>query len=458
MVSQLHSIAPVADFTLTIDNGATYTADHTLTTVLITPTGATGVIFYTDLPLLPEGTVCDITELDETPEWTLTSDRTVTLTATTSNPVTAEFVNERVVSPLEINKLVEGPTGFDLEDEAFEVTVTCSNGFTTDPYVLTGTIGDSAPWVIEDLPYGAECGVVETPDARFTTTQSTDAVAIENVGAEVEILNQTGSLHVDIETLVSDLRPFDPDDDFTFTITCSNADGVVFEETISSATEDGFARWDAPLLPTGATCETTFDPLVGWNFVQAMGETIADNVVTQTIGTDIAWNAFEVERELASLSVTKLLEEIPFDADFSTEDFEIFVTCADGFIEPDHQLSEFLSVSSVSPLTVENLPVNSECTVAEVENPFFNPSFSPDATFIVSSEATDNAINAIAVTNIGTQALSTFIEEQRPATEQPPILAFTGRTVWSLVSFALLLMAAGIFLVFNRRRRDESQV
>ena len=413
------------------------------------------MIFYTDLPLLPEGTECEITELDETPEWTLTSDRTVTLTASTTSPVTANFVNERTSGSLAITKTVESPEGVDLSAEEFEVTVTCSGGFTEDPYLLTGVISEVDGWVIPNLPYGAECRAVETADERFTTSYSADAVPIAAKTSTIDVLNQTGSVHVDIQTVVSDARPFDPDDDFTIAVTCSNAGEVIFDSTINLSTVDGFVQWEAPLLPTGATCQTSLDPSVAWALTGATGDATNENVISQTIGTDVAWNAFDVERLLGTLTVTKLLEDIPFGADFTTEEFEMTVTCSDGFIDAGHQLGETLLVSTVNPLLVTDLPVGAECTLAEVENPFFNPSFAPSPTFIVSPIAEGNAIDAIAVTNIATQALSTFLEEQQPP---PPTLAFTGRTASELVRMALLLLAVGGFILFGRRRREEAPV
>ena len=452
IVPAAHPIDPVGEFTFTIDCGAVYTADHTITTDALTATGALGVIFYTDLPLLPDGTVCDVTELDETPQWTLTTDRTVTLTATSTNPVTAEFVNEATIGSVAINKIVEGPEEFDLSAEPFEITVTCSGNFTENPYVLNGTISEIAPWTIEELPFGADCAAEETPDPRFTTSYSstdspdTGAVTITTEPSAVSVINQTGSLHVDIETLVSSARPFDPDGDFTFNITCSNGDEVIYEAIVQAATEDGLFNWEAILFPTGSTCETSLDDTIEWNLSASMGEATTDNVISQTIGTDIAWNSFEVERALASLDVTKQLENIPFDGDFSTEVFPLSVTCSGGFIDDSHTLTGVLGVSSVSPLIVEDLPVGSECTISEEANEFFDATYSPDATFTIDEIAN----NEILITNSGTEILEDFLRPEEP---ELPILAFTGRTTRAVVWFALLLMAAGIFLAGPRRHR-----
>ena len=452
VVPPTHPIDPVDEFTFTIDCGAVYSADHTITTDLLTPTGATGVIFYTDLPLIPEGTICNVTELDETPEWTLTTDRTVTLTASSENPVTAQFVNERTLGTLDINKIIEGPVEVDLSAETFDITVTCSNGFTEDPYVLTGVIGEGTPFTIDDLPYGAECDTAESADARFATSYSSTQgeissdVTITTEPSIVDVLNQTGSFHVDIGTLVSSARPFDPDDEFTFIVTCSNNDEVIYEATVDATTEDGAFRFEAALLPTGTTCETTLDSPSEWNTVSAMGEQSTEMAITQTIGTDIAWNAFEVERATASLPINKELAGLPADTDFATEEFAIDVTCVGGFIDAEHQLTEDLLVSTTDPLIVPELPVGSECTVVEQASDLFDDSYSTSPTFVVSAGDSDNAL---IITNTATDSLLSSLEPDAPP------LAFTGSTVWPLVWFAILLLLAGVLIIGPRRRRDE---
>ena len=455
IVPAAHPVDPVGEFTFTIDCGAVYNADHTIVTDALTATGAMGVIFYTDLPLLPEGTVCDVTEQDETPQWTLTTDRTVTLTATSANPTTAEFVNEATVGSVDINKIIEGPEEFDFAAEEFEITVTCSGHFTEDPYVLTGAISEIAAWTIDELPYGAECNAVETADGRFTTSYSstgaegdsdTGAVTITTEPSAVNVLNQTGSLHVDIETLVSDARPFDPDGEFSFAITCSNGDAVIYEAIVQAATVDGFFTWEAIPVPTGSSCEISLADNAEWTLTGSMGESTDGSAISQTIGTDIAWTAFDVERTLATLDVTKQLDNIPFDGDFSTEVFPLSVTCSGGFIDDSHTLTGVLGVSSVSPLIVEDLPVGSECTISEEANEFFDATYSPNATFTIDEIAN----NEILITNTGTDILEDFLRPEEP---ELPILAFTGRTTRAVVWFALLLMAVGIFLAGPRRHR-----
>ena len=447
VVSQTHPIDPVDEFTFTVDCGAVYVGDHTLTTDTLTPAGAIGAIFYTDLPLIPEGTVCSVTELPETPEWTLTSDRTVTLTATSADPVTAQFVNERALGSVAINKLIEAPDGVDLSTEEFEVSVACTNGFIgEDPYVLTGTISEVSPFIIDELPYGAECSVEETADIRFATSYNTSDVTITDVPSIVDVLNQTGSFHIDIDTIVGSSRPFDPDGDFTFSVSCSNGDDTVYEVLVNASTEDSNFRWEAILLPTGSTCETTLGDTVEWNLASTMGESTAGNVISQTIGTDVAWNAFELERAVAPLNITKELESIPTGADFNAEAFEVGVTCAGGFVDDQYELPEDLSVSVVAPLTVDELPVGSECTISEVTNEFFDATFSPDPTLTISATSGDNEVTII---NVGTEALAVSLEQA------PPTLALTGRTVWSLVWVAIVLMLAGAFLLGPRRRRNE---
>lgn len=318
--------------------------------------------------------------------------------------------------------------------------------------MLTGVIGEGTPFTIDDLPYGAECDTAESADARFATSYSSTQgeissdVTITTEPSIVDVLNQTGSFHVDIGTLVSSARPFDPDDEFTFIVTCSNNDEVIYEATVDATTEDGAFRFEAALLPTGTTCETTLDSPSEWNTVSAMGEQSTEMAITQTIGTDIAWNAFEVERATASLPINKELAGLPADTDFTTEEFAIDVTCVGGFIDAEHQLTEDLLVSTTDPLIVPELPVGSECTVVEQASDLFDDSYSTSPTFVVSAGDSDNAL---IITNTATDSLLSSLEPDAPP------LAFTGSTVWPLVWFAILLLLAGVLIIGPRRRRDE---
>ena len=145
------------------------------------------------------------------------------------------------------------------------------------------------------------------------------------------------------------------------------------------------------------------------------------------------------------------LDNIPFDGDFTTEVFPLSVTCAGGFIDDSHTLAEALGVSTVSPLTVENLPVGSECTIEEEANEFFDATYSPNATFTIDEIAN----NEILITNTGTDILEDFLRPEEP---DLPILAFTGRTTGQIVLFALLLMLAGVFFLTGPRRRRGNEI
>ena len=190
IVSALHPIDPVAEFTFTIDCGAVYNADHTLTTDLVGTGGASGLILYSDLPLIPEGTSCAVTEHDETPEWVLVTDRTVDLVAASASPVTASFTNQRTETSLTITKQVEAPDSVDFSEEVFEVMLTCSGGFTEDSYEIVGEFSVLSPLTIDELPLGAECSAVETPDDRFAVDNLTGAVVLGDGPATIDILNE----------------------------------------------------------------------------------------------------------------------------------------------------------------------------------------------------------------------------------------------------------------------------
>ena len=177
-------------------------------------------------------------------------------------------------------------------------------------------------------------------------------------------------------------------------------------------------------------------------------------------GTDLAWNAFDLERDLAPLSLTKELGDIPFDTEFTEEGFTIQVICTNGPEATDGSEVENLEVvieagtiSVVSPVTVADLPVGEECTVAEATDEFFLAPFSPnEGSFTVSENPDDNAVT---ITNTGTDELFDYLEGLQPPL---PVLAFTGRTAEELVRMALLLMAFGALVLFARRRREKPLV
>ena len=129
-------------FDFFVDCGAAYSGTHTIAADTITsPTTATGFLRYSDLPALPNGTACTVTEQTAPTGWTLTSTNPVDIVVDSAGVATATFTNERDTGELTITKEIEGlPAGSILDAELFDVTVTCTGGFTTPTHVVTGQI------------------------------------------------------------------------------------------------------------------------------------------------------------------------------------------------------------------------------------------------------------------------------------------------------------------------------
>ena len=367
----------------------------------------------------------------------------MTITADSTDPVTASFTNERVQTSLTINKAVEGPDTVDLSAEVFELTVTCTGGFTEDPYVIVGEFSATSPFTIDELPYGAECSAVETPDDRFATTDLTGAVTLGTDPTAIDILNETGSFVLDIDSIVNSTRPIDPDDDFTFTVVATLPDGTVITEVIDITTVDGNGGWESALFPTGTVVTVTLDAPEEWNV-------LGNGTLDLVIGTDVGSLNFDVERNLVSLTIDKLLENVPSNADFNDHAFDVSVTCSDGFVDSTHELPDAFTVASTESLVIDELPLGSTCEVTEAADEFFDATYAPSNSITLVADVTTNNVT---ITNTGNDAL-------QQEYEVPPSgpLAFTGATVGTLLWFATLLLAGGVFFLMVGRRRDPEAV
>ncbi len=376
-----HPIDATGAFDFRVDCGAAFDEVVTVDVDLPTATGATGFLTYDDLPLLPNGTDCTVTEQDPGPQWILTSAPTVDLTVSSAAPQTASFTNERVVGPIEITKTLDGvPDGVDLDDELFEVTVTCTGGFTADPYVVPGPtfISANTPLAIADLPTGAVCSVVEAADARFTTSYAPadGAVTVDADGETVGVTNATGSLSISKATAFSSVHPVDEDATFTWQVTCTAPDdSVLFDEAVVLTTVDGVAGWaapDAPLLPPGTSCEVTEQATTGWSVT-------SDNPQTVVIDSAGVLDAtFTNTRDTGDLTVTKTLDGVPDDVDFDDVLFEVTVTCTGDFDASPYVVPGPLYTSVNNPLVVPDLPTGAGCTIAETPDGRFATTYTPD--------------------------------------------------------------------------------
>lgn len=437
IVDPTHPIDPVDTFSFSIDCGANYSGVHELTTDMLTADDAMGMLTFADLPVISDGTECEITELDETPEWTLTTDRSITLTVSSAAPQTATFINERVLGSLVINKTVEGPDDVDLSGEVFEITITCTGGFIDGTHVIEATISATTPYTVDNLPLGANCTVEETADPRFATsypdTDATIATATDGP-ADLSILNQTGSFTIDKAAFIDSSRPFDPDDEFSFTISCRTATGEPYEETVTINTTDGVGTWNSPLLPTGHECTIEMTVPDGWAVLSA-------EQANFVIGTDVQVLGFQSERSLVELTVTKTLASIPSGVDFADREFDITITCDQGFQVENYTIPGSAVVSQDENIVIGDLPAAATCTVTEAEDDFFAATYAPAETIVLSA----TEANQVTITNTGTQALADWARNPGP-------LALTGNDAGRLVWLGVLLMGAGAVILGGRRR------
>ena len=126
----------VESFDFLVDCGASYSGTHTVVTNMVTSaTTATGFLRYSDIPALPDGASCVVTELAAPAGWTLTSPNDIAITVDSAGVSTATFTNERNTGDLTISKTLDGvPAGTNLDAFLFDVAVTCVGGFDPDPY------------------------------------------------------------------------------------------------------------------------------------------------------------------------------------------------------------------------------------------------------------------------------------------------------------------------------------
>ena len=151
------------DFFVDCTNGTT----ATITIDIVD--GVAETVEFPDLPLVPDGTACTISETGTPAGWTLTTPNDVEVVASSESPGTASFTNERDTANLTVTKTVIGaPADLDLTTTTFTVDVSCSGDFDASPLeFLDQQIRHGETLTFPNLPTGAVCTVVEDPDPRF---------------------------------------------------------------------------------------------------------------------------------------------------------------------------------------------------------------------------------------------------------------------------------------------------
>ncbi len=349
-------------------------------TIPMTTSGQTVAASYPDVPLLPEGAVCTVTETAP-PGWSIDlATRSVTISSTTTPELV--FTNTRLLSDLTVTKSILGlPSAEDPSTYDFDLTITCAGGFTVASHVVPGphTVATDTDVVIADLPRGTECTVVETAEPGFVASYSpADTITLDEATGSVDITNQTGSLVVRKDAVVDSALPVDLTDTFEFEIICVNGATTIHEAThfvvtdalVPGGAAGGVPYTDLPLLPPGTTCTATEQVPAGWTPVGAttVSATITAEVPEPELG-------FTNEREVADLDIDKVLAGVPAGLDLDAEPFDVDVTCTGDFIDGSVGLDGAVSVDT--SWTIEGIPTGASCTVVETADPRFTATNEP---------------------------------------------------------------------------------
>ncbi len=393
------------EFEITCVNGATTVHDgtHLVVTDAIVPGGAAGGVPYTDLPLLPPGTTCTATEIVPA-GWTPVGDTTVTATITAENPEPElGFTNERDVADIDVEKILSGvPTGLDLDAETFDIDIDCSGDFTGGAVVVDGAVSVDVPFTVAGVPTGSSCVVTEEADPRFAATIAPTGAFVVTAGELVTITNTTSSFTLTKTTTASG-SGIDLDGDFGFDIVCpGSSTSLTIEVTGGSGAA---SATELPLVAPGSTCTVRETALpVGWTVDSRSGGTNvgADGVEVTTVAGPPVDVAFVNRRDVAELTINKVLAGVPGGIDLDGETFGVSVRCTGDFAGGDLVVPGPLTVSVDTPLVVGDIPTGSTCTVTEDDDPRFDEAISPADPVLVSdggaSVTLTNTTSAVGIT------------------------------------------------------------
>ncbi len=406
-----HPIDLFDDFDYLVDCSNGHSETYTLTVDAMAGDQGIGIITEEELPILPNGTVCTITETVPD-QWTVTTTNPQTLTVSSTDIQTASFANQRNTGTLTVDKTLVGvPTGVDLSAEPFTVDVTCSGEFTTEPYTIADlTVTNAVPLDIAGLPTDATCNVVETPDPRFSVTY-TDPVVMDGDGESITVTNTTSTLAVDKTTVAPTTHPIALDETFYFDVVCQSAGGdVLFDETVSVTTAtDGSGAWstpDTPLLSPGSACEIQEQPDPLW---QIDSEPVQDLTTT---ADEVATVQFVNSRVTSSFAVSKSLAGVPDGLDLDAEPFELTVTCTGDFDGGSIEVVGSFSVTT--PLVIEELPTDAECQAVETWDQRFATTYEP-----VTGSSTVDGDQPAAVTVTNTTSVLVIVKTAAADSQHP---------------------------------------
>ena len=377
------SIDPTGDFRFEVDCGAAYTGTVVVSADEPTPNGAQGSLSYDELPLLPDGTQCTVTELAAPAGWTLDTPNGVNVVVSSFMAPTATFTNSRDVGSVVITKSVSGlPDDLDLGDETFDVDITCTGGFVGSELTIVGEqVSPVEPLTVEDIPIGSICEVSEQDDLRFETRYQPSAtsgdaarVYVDGAGVAVEITNIAGRLEIEKTTsAISDLD-LDVGGEFDFSVSCDNGFSTSVAIEVPTANERSTARVEYPTLPImrpGTLCWVT-EQFPGPEWLQTGAA--ATPVVIPDGSVVVA--SFTNQRRTGELRVTKRLGGVPAGDDANDDAFIVDVNCTGDLVDGSVSFDD-RSVSVAEPLSITGIPVGSVCRVVEASDDRFAVTYSP---------------------------------------------------------------------------------
>lgn len=210
------------------------------TVAVAIPGGATRTIVGEGTALyegLPTGASCTVSETDDghATGHTISPEQPVTI-GEGQTPVVVTVTNEFANGSVSVEKTVDAPDGFPVPAE-FTATVSCTwQGAAvplTDDGVVTIVPG-AAPAVIDDVPVGSVCTVVEDDAGQTDTTVTPSEITVDEAdqtfGFDIENTYEWASLEVG--KLVESTSEYVPTQ-FEFTVVCTFEGETVVDETFT---------------------------------------------------------------------------------------------------------------------------------------------------------------------------------------------------------------------------------
>lgn len=442
-----------------------------------------------DIPNLPTGAECTVTETDDGGASQVTISPTQPVVIGDPEPdVTVTVTNAFEPASILVNKVVTGDAA-DYAPDTFQVTVTCSvDGAVLSGFPVTVDVVPGTPTQVETLA-GSTCSAVETDTGEATEVtydppnpDDPDSSGDVNTGpvqpAVITVTNEYRAGGLQIAKEIDGPGAALATDPFVFDVTCAfDGDPAAYQGTVT-LTPDGTATSLTSdviePLPVGAVCTVTETDSGGADLtpppVTVTVPDVDDEGVAQVVVAGFV-NPFSAGR----LQVTKVLDGD--DASAHTGDvFTLAVTCQydlDGTLVTVYSGSVQVPGGQTVLVTGADgtavlLPPGAHCFAAETDTGGADASS-------VDFDSYDNAVIVELGDELGTltiTATNTFDAPPVPPNPYYPpspfyppgptpdgggssgYLSWTGFPVgqWVLVGFALFALGAGLVSATRRRR------